>query len=335
MSIRRAFSLLDLIVVIADIAILIALLLPAVQKVREAANRTRSQNNMKQIGIAILNYHDEHNQRFPVLCDFGKGAPTGHGLPSLFFRILPYMEGAHIYKLFDEKTPASYYAQKNGPASIEFEPYLSPDDPTIKTVAQIQVEDPTAVKRFEAKFTGTYATTSYAANGLLFQPNSGIRSVVDGVTNTIMLTERLSRCVRSEKKDDEVFNVWGLGAFGASTPGFATPLPDAEKYPTATPPLEQFVPPPNVIDSDVAGKCGKKAIKFSELAKEINAPGGFQVVTKAAFKCDPRVPQALRPAGLMILLVDASTRIVSPTVSAGRFWAAVTPDGGERAGTDW
>src|SRR5262245_26059473 len=87
---RFAFTLIELLVVIAIIAVLIGLLLPAVQKVREAANRAKCQNNLKQIGLAIHNFHDA-NSAFPLGAERTAGAYW-----SAF--ILPYIEQDSAFK---------------------------------------------------------------------------------------------------------------------------------------------------------------------------------------------------------------------------------------------
>ncbi len=93
MNARRGFTLLELLGVIAIIAILIAILVPAVQRVRVAAARVQCQNNLKQIGIALYGYHDA-NKEFPV------GARVDNGLSWRVY-ILPYIEQNNLFMMFD------------------------------------------------------------------------------------------------------------------------------------------------------------------------------------------------------------------------------------------
>ncbi|HBL46986.1 MAG TPA: prepilin-type cleavage/methylation domain-containing protein, partial [Planctomycetaceae bacterium] len=87
---RRGFTLIELLVVIAIIAILIALLLPAVQQAREAARRSTCKNNMKQMGLALHNYHDIYSS-FPI------GAQSNYTKPNWRIAILPQMDQAPAF----------------------------------------------------------------------------------------------------------------------------------------------------------------------------------------------------------------------------------------------
>jgi prepilin-type N-terminal cleavage/methylation domain-containing protein/prepilin-type processing-associated H-X9-DG protein len=103
---RTGFTLIELLVVIAIIAILVALLLPAVQNAREAARRTQCRNNLKQLGLALHNYHDTF-RKFPI----GARAQRGIG-PSWLVGILPHIDQASLYQQFDMN------AANNGFASL-------------------------------------------------------------------------------------------------------------------------------------------------------------------------------------------------------------------------
>lgn len=101
---KRGFTLIELLVVIAIIAILIALLLPAVQQAREAARRTQCKNNLKQLGIALHNYHDVYKQFSPTIFrTVGGLGPTwsNSSRGSYLVRLLPFIDQAPIFNALD------------------------------------------------------------------------------------------------------------------------------------------------------------------------------------------------------------------------------------------
>ncbi len=129
---RVGFTLIELLVVIAIIAILIALLLPAVQQAREAARRSTCKNNLKQLGIALHNYHETH-KRFPCTIHTNKtwsSINSDHG-GSWLVQLLPFLEQSTLYNVLDFNLDPSHQAQTAGGQyayTVEIPAFICPSD---------------------------------------------------------------------------------------------------------------------------------------------------------------------------------------------------------------
>jgi prepilin-type N-terminal cleavage/methylation domain-containing protein len=202
------FTLIELLVVIAIIAILMGLLLPAVQAAREAARRTQCRNNLKQLGIAMHNYHDSFRMLPPLISSFGSTdvyqqdyATNSEGF-SVQARLLPYVEQANLQKLLNFGQPGFFGAYNNETpnplfASVFAMPlslFLCPSDPTPTTVLGYQNFVYGCNNYMVSYGTGTGVNNDMrmSTDGVFFGNwGARFRDVTDGLSNTIVMSESI------------------------------------------------------------------------------------------------------------------------------------------------
>ncbi|OWK39751.1 hypothetical protein FRUB_05641 [Fimbriiglobus ruber] len=287
----KGFTLIELLVVIAIIAILIGLLLPAVQKVREAAARAKCTNNLKQMSLGTINCADTNSGKLPPSIGLFPGIQTGPGNSDggLFLHILPFIEQGTLYQASsvtpepnDRNGGQQTYSQWTAPVQgSRVQAYVCPSD---------------------VWNTSALAHSSYGINGQIFRmnypPSTGgwannsfamfPASIPDGTSNTIFFAEKVASC-NTGNYPDNYWPDWG----------------------------------PIIASSDEGDPTGPAAIWQPSPKPGLNAAGA------PAGICDGGRGSSYHTAVINVAMADGSVRNVSASVDPNMWWYAFTPNGGE------
>jgi prepilin-type N-terminal cleavage/methylation domain-containing protein len=303
-SIQRrpaGFTLIELLVVIAIIAVLIGLLLPAVQKVREVSARSQCLNNLKQIALAVHSYAGTNGDQLPSL----SGAPLTNNLihpQSVLFSILPYIEQDNMYQT-GMAVVQTWTGAISGSGTIQFngfvKTFVCPSDSSNSTTLATALYQPTGV---------SWVGSSYACNRQLFgsvtllggpdsQGNTAsiytakynLSAIPDGNSNTVFIGER--------------FALAGSGSTGIPCAWVDPPADDA--------------------------LCGGNPLCGPEFT------GGAPQIGKLPPFGTPGVVQSQHTGVVQVAMGDGSARPVSASVSQNTWMLAVRPDDGQTLGSDW
>jgi prepilin-type N-terminal cleavage/methylation domain-containing protein/prepilin-type processing-associated H-X9-DG protein len=291
----RGFTLIELLVVIAIIAILIGLLLPAVQKVREAAARLSCTNNLKQMALATINCADQHEGKLPPgLGNYPvRDGASSNGSGGLLLHILPYIEQDNLYK-------ATLTNGDPDGRNAGFSPTYSQWNSTLQnTRVKIYIcpSDPTT----EGSGVWAKSVTSYSYNaqifGISYPWNWGIGAqrfpafIQDGTSQTVMFTEKEVQSYGATNwAPDNGLNYWPDW-------GPAIASPETDDQPKGVAAMFQVKPKYTTGNGNLA-----------------NSP---------------------HDGGINAGMCDGSVRFVSQGVRPQTWWAALTPNAGDVLGPDW
>jgi prepilin-type N-terminal cleavage/methylation domain-containing protein len=333
---KKGFTLIELLVVIAIISVLIGLLVPAVQKVREAANRTSCSNNLKQMGLALHNCNDTFRRLPPQAGTFG-----GAYYAPLFFHLLPFIEQDNTWKM---ATWLDYSAVVGtatpNPATTINLGFIWPTWDSVNVGNNTFLRQ-TKIKTYQCPSDPTLAINcidwcdgdaSYAGNFLVFGGIGNVlsrtnwdahanipSSFVDGTSNTIVFAEKLARCDGTGSPGG---TWWMRGVYHGARTG--TPGGADDSFPG------------DRLSAVFGGGVGHDGVVFLTGTASLFQVQPARPASTAANggQCDRRRASTSHDS-MNVALGDGSVRSVSGSISATTWYWALTPAGGEVLPNDW
>jgi prepilin-type N-terminal cleavage/methylation domain-containing protein len=319
---RSGFTLIELLVVIAIIAVLIGLLLPAVQKVREAAARAQCANNLKQIGLAFHNCQSSY-ERLPPAVGFFPGIQSPGAYGTTFFHLMPYLEQDNLYKSTLDPMGNLMSLVPGGPGPVGY-PLANPAfQQPVKSF--ICPSDPSAQGGGQVNALGVnWGAGCYVANAIVLAQVDGSYNFIgpdgeasltssfpDGTSSTILATEKYARCTNATFQS-------AMGGAGGSFWAYD----NLDNTSTWFGPWHPFF-----------------EVGFWNFVPGVNAigPSSLFQVRPLPFlgNCDPTLASTGHTPGINVCLADGSVRNVAAGITGTTWFAACTPNGGEILGSDW